>query len=259
MTSKRGNFKKGGNLPESNMKETIKTITETPINNLTSINNEYLEEDKFSGLKRFLFWFVVIIFLLLIIGYILKTFYDVDLIKNIQEFFYNIKNFFNNLTKNNELEDDIEDPEQNTKQKKPEQKNPEQKKPQQKNPEQKKPQQKTDTEPSLKELKSNLDNNINTIKKNIDDYQDKYFDNSLEKELVNKKLFNYKDTKTNLSDNETAPEPVSSDITGPGFCYIGTINNTRFCAPVTNKNKCMSGEIFPSIDICINPNVRKGS
>ena len=83
MTNKKGNFKKGGNLPDSNMKETIRTITETPINNLTSINSEYLEEDKFSGLKRFLFWFVVIIFLLLIVGYILKTFYDIDLIKNI--------------------------------------------------------------------------------------------------------------------------------------------------------------------------------
>ena len=239
MTNKKNNFKKGGNLPESNMKETIKTITETPINNLTTINSEYLEEDRFSGLKRFLFWFIVIIFLLLIIGYILKTFYDIDLIKNIQEFFNNIKNFFNNLTKNEE-ENKKEDKENKKEDK-----------------ENKKDKKKEKDLPSLKSLKNKLDNNIDSISKNINDFQDKNFDNTLEKELVNKKYFGYEDTKTKLSDNKS-PEPVSSNYDGNGFCYIGSSNDTRLCAPVTNKNKCMSGEIFPSMDLCINPNIRKG-
>ena len=74
--------------------------------------------------------------------------------------------------------------------------------------------------------------------------------------MVNKKIFNYKDSKTKLSDNETTPEPVSNTTTG-SYRYIGSSNDTRLCAPVTNKNKCMSGEIFPSIDLCINPNIRK--
>jgi hypothetical protein len=41
-----------------------------------------------------------------------------------------------------------------------------------------------------------------------------------------------------------------------GWCYIGETNNKRSCAPVDADEKCMSGNIFPSYDLCVNPNLR---
>jgi hypothetical protein len=41
-----------------------------------------------------------------------------------------------------------------------------------------------------------------------------------------------------------------------GWCYIGETNNKRSCAPVDAHEKCMSGNIFPSYDLCVNPNLR---
>ena len=43
-----------------------------------------------------------------------------------------------------------------------------------------------------------------------------------------------------------------------GYCFIGTnSNNVRTCARVYKNNKCMSGEIFPSLQICMNPELRE--
>jgi hypothetical protein len=41
-----------------------------------------------------------------------------------------------------------------------------------------------------------------------------------------------------------------------GWCYIGTDHTHRTCAHVTRNDTCMSGDIFPSQEICINPNLR---
>lgn len=42
-----------------------------------------------------------------------------------------------------------------------------------------------------------------------------------------------------------------------GYCFIGEENNIRACAPVGKNNKCMSGEIFPTMEICMNPDLRE--
>jgi len=46
-------------------------------------------------------------------------------------------------------------------------------------------------------------------------------------------------------------------VTADGFCYIGYDNGQRECVDVYAGDICMSGEIFPSLDICINPKMRK--
>jgi hypothetical protein len=45
-------------------------------------------------------------------------------------------------------------------------------------------------------------------------------------------------------------------VTADGFCYIGYDNGQRECVDVYAGDICMSGEIFPSLDICINPKMR---
>ena len=42
----------------------------------------------------------------------------------------------------------------------------------------------------------------------------------------------------------------------PGWCYVGTDRNIRSCIKVGESNKCMSGDIFPSRELCMNPNLR---
>lgn len=44
--------------------------------------------------------------------------------------------------------------------------------------------------------------------------------------------------------------------TKPGFCYIGEDRGFRSCIEVGPDVKCMSGDIFPTKDVCVNPRLR---
>lgn len=41
-----------------------------------------------------------------------------------------------------------------------------------------------------------------------------------------------------------------------GYCYIGTDRGYRSCVRVEEGDQCMSGEIFPTMDKCVNPKLR---
>lgn len=49
---------------------------------------------------------------------------------------------------------------------------------------------------------------------------------------------------------------TTSPVAKRGFCFIGEDNGVRSCVRVGANDVCMSGDIFPSMDICINPNLR---
>ena len=42
-----------------------------------------------------------------------------------------------------------------------------------------------------------------------------------------------------------------------GWCYIGEDRGFRACAQVSANDTCMSGDIFPSQEICMNPSLRQ--
>ena len=44
------------------------------------------------------------------------------------------------------------------------------------------------------------------------------------------------------------PSPVAKS----GFCYVGE----QTCVSVTDSDVCMSGDVFPTMDLCINPKLR---
>jgi hypothetical protein len=58
------------------------------------------------------------------------------------------------------------------------------------------------------------------------------------------------------NDTDSEPEPARTDSVKGGYCYIGKINDTRYCSKVSSRNYCMSGDIYPSMDICVNRNLR---
>jgi len=47
-----------------------------------------------------------------------------------------------------------------------------------------------------------------------------------------------------------------ANVNENGYCYIGYDNGQRECVDVYAGDVCMSGEIFPSLDICVNPKLR---
>lgn len=52
---------------------------------------------------------------------------------------------------------------------------------------------------------------------------------------------------------------ASSSIQGrgkSGWCYIGEDRGFRTCAQIGIDDSCMSGDIFPNQEICMNPNLR---
>jgi len=95
---------------------------------------------------------------------------------------------------------------------------------------------------------NNLDNKIDSLEQNKN--------NEVLSNRENRLKQNNKNNNLNRKKPEQDPEPVQSSSNQHGYCYIGKINDTRYCTKVTARNKCMSGDIFPSMDLCINPNLR---
>jgi hypothetical protein len=95
---------------------------------------------------------------------------------------------------------------------------------------------------------------------NIQETQEDNDDSTLLKEerKVEARVPNVSDSikKSILQKERTEPEPLDSDTQQNGYCYIGKINNSRYCAKVSSNNSCMSGDIFPTMAVCINPNLK---
>ena len=85
-------------------------------------------------------------------------------------------------------------------------------------------------------------------------------------DVVKNDLDGEKHDTTQISDPllvDEDPEPDTTDSviqttpkTGSGYCYVGEDRGIRSCVKINKKHKCMSGDIFPTREICINPNLR---
>ena len=58
------------------------------------------------------------------------------------------------------------------------------------------------------------------------------------------------------SPNETSnPIQSSSSPSKSQWCLVGEYNGSRGCVNVSDQDKCLSGQVFPSQQICLNPNL----
>ena len=57
--------------------------------------------------------------------------------------------------------------------------------------------------------------------------------------------------------NDTDDPIQSNSKTKSGSCYIGTDKGFRNCVSIGEGEKCMSGDIFPTLEMCINPKLRE--
>jgi hypothetical protein len=101
----------------------------------------------------------------------------------------------------------------------------------------KKPEEPKPEEPKIQEL-SEENINQNEMKKNE---KLKKIENGGVNQLNQKLNQNYK------------PEQIVKENS---YCYIGYDNGQRECTNVFEGDICMSGEVFPKMEICINPHLR---
>ena len=76
-----------------------------------------------------------------------------------------------------------------------------------------------------------------------------YEDGTIEKGVGNTDALEYILNKINYNSNQIAKED--------GYCYIGYDRGMRNCSEIHQGETCMSGDIFPSLEICMFPNLRE--
>jgi len=64
------------------------------------------------------------------------------------------------------------------------------------------------------------------------------------------------DVPTYEADDSYSSIQASKTAGKSGWCYIGEDRGFRTCIEVGDNDQCMSGDIFPSQEICVNPNLR---
>lgn len=93
--------------------------------------------------------------------------------------------------------------------------------------------------------KSAIDITSNTLTSGI---------NVLENELTGKAL--RQRSQIPEPDDASSTTQLSKTKSKSGFCYIGEDRGFRSCIEVGEGDQCMSGDIFPTMDVCVNPNLR---
>jgi hypothetical protein len=132
-------------------------------------------------------------------------------------------------------------------------------------------------DPLLKQFGINVKerNPTKDVKVNVNKKVNKSAINKLEKTIDDKKIVNKIDGNNSQKQHEETeqikkrkpviPEPdvsasrmqANKPTSKQGYCYIGEDRGFRSCIEVGEGDVCMSGDIFPTKDICINPNLRE--
>lgn len=73
---------------------------------------------------------------------------------------------------------------------------------------------------------------------------------------LNAALNNAAQTPEYMADETSSSLTMSKATNKSGWCYIGEEKGYRSCIDVGANDMCMSGDIFPSKDICVNPSLR---
>ena len=93
--------------------------------------------------------------------------------------------------------------------------------------------------------------NLSTAIPQADIMQNNALNQSLNKNRVKD---NISQPTTYIADNSTSN--IQKTTSKSGYCYIGEDKGYRSCMYVNENDTCMSGDIFPTQEICINPNLR---
>jgi|TARA_B110000285_G_C14959148_1_gene530745 hypothetical protein len=99
----------------------------------------------------------------------------------------------------------------------------------------------------------------------VDVLQQNVTDNNVRSRITRNKLDDnsnsdetyYRHTNNFIPVADDAGSTTQTSQSKSGFCYIGEDRGFRSCIEVNENDSCLSGEIFPSRAICVNPNLRE--
>jgi hypothetical protein len=104
--------------------------------------------------------------------------------------------------------------------------------------------------PQGKMSASSLPQNMN---QNVNQNMDQNMNQGLERDSLSRALENAKQSGNVSPDESRSSIQVSGKS---GWCYIGGEKGVRSCAEIGVNDVCMSGNVFPNLEICMNPNLR---
>ena len=128
------------------------------------------------------------------------------------------------------------------------------------------------TEISLNNLDDNIKKNKAKYNKKLWNKKDKNLEKSLDKStnkniikkekvvIKNKNKYEKKEKAEKAEEYKISiPKPFNRNLQTKkdGWCYIGKDKTGIQCAKVKDIYKCMSGNIYPTREMCINPLLRK--
>jgi hypothetical protein len=108
--------------------------------------------------------------------------------------------------------------------------------------------------------KNVLDSGINLLEKGLTGKQLMKKENKINKtedKALEDALQQQKDNSIPSPDDSSSNTQMTSGKRKAGYCYIGEDRGFRSCIQVGEGDTCMSGDIFPSRDICVNPKLRE--
>jgi hypothetical protein len=76
------------------------------------------------------------------------------------------------------------------------------------------------------------------------------------REKRQQELYNLPQAQDYCADEACSSIQKTKPLSKAGWCFVGTDRGFRSCVEVGEQDKCMSGEIFPRQDICVNPSLR---
>jgi hypothetical protein len=103
----------------------------------------------------------------------------------------------------------------------------------------------------------------NNVSKNAQSIQDQQKIENQINELENMQQQNLQKALDDSKNQNSEPRPddslsrIQASGSGKGgWCFIGEDRGIRSCSQIGQNDQCMSGDIFPSQEICMNPNLR---
>lgn len=71
-------------------------------------------------------------------------------------------------------------------------------------------------------------------------------------EIIHNPMFN---TSNNLNSNQILDFLLGTEKKTDNWCFFGEANKSRYCTLMQGE-QCMSGNIFPTRDLCVNPKLK---
>jgi preprotein translocase subunit SecF len=108
----------------------------------------------------------------------------------------------------------------------------------------------------LQSMNSEFDNSIKIKDKQIEELNRSLLQKEKQEQTIQSEINKGSVSQVNTKINDMCNYKKNTNVLKDGYCYIGYDQNRRECTDVYAGDICMSGQIFPSMAQCQNPDLR---